>query len=72
MIENHRNLKRELPGENANEIKIKRDKKFQFKHPFCMMVVGPSQSGKTVWINDLVTNMKDRIQPIPKHVVLCY
>ena len=27
---------------------------FQFKHPFCMMVAGPSRSGKTHWVANLL------------------
>ncbi len=41
-----------------------------WKHPFTCMVVGPSQSGKTVFVKELLaTNI---IQPPPEKIYWCY
>ena len=45
---------------------------FKFKHPFCMMVAGPSRSGKTQWVAKLLQERQKRIYPIPGRIVYCY
>ena len=46
---------------------------FKFKHPFCMMVAGPSRSGKTHWVMNLLKAKSVRIDPLPSDpVVYCY
>ena len=45
---------------------------FIFKHPFSMIVSGPSRSGKTYWVINLLLNAADRIQPSPNRIVYCY
>ena len=37
-------------------------KSFKFKHPCCMMVSGPSQSGKTTWTVRLLERRNERFQ----------
>jgi hypothetical protein len=39
-------------------------------HPFTMMVCGPTGSGKTVWLQKLLTS--DGIQPPVRRIVWCY
>ena len=36
-------------------------REFKFKHPFCMMVCGPSRSGKTKWVAKLLKNRYEMI-----------
>ena len=45
---------------------------FKFKHPFCMMVTGPSRSGKTQWVLRLLQQRRERINPPVDAVVFCY
>jgi hypothetical protein len=45
---------------------------YQFKHPFCMMVAGPSRSGKTFWVTKLLMTKDKRIHPTPDRIVYCY
>jgi len=45
---------------------------FVFAHPFSMIVAGPSRSGKTYWVINLLLNAKKRIKPIPSKIVYCY
>ena len=45
---------------------------FKFKHPFCMMVTGPSRSGKTQWVLRLLQQRRERIHPPVDGVVFCY
>ena len=44
----------------------------QFEHPFCMMVAGPSRSGKTYWVAKLLMTKDKRIHPTPDRIVYCY
>ena len=41
-----------------------------FQHPFCMMVTGPSQSGKTEWTRKLL--FSPLIQPLPERILWCF
>ena len=45
---------------------------FKFKHRFCMMVAGPSRSGKTQWVVRLLKERRERIEPPVDGVVFCY
>ena len=45
---------------------------FVFGHPFSMIVAGPSRSGKTYWVINLLLNAKERIKPTPTKIVYCY
>ena len=47
-------------------------KPYQFKHPFSMMVAGPSRSGKTYWVAKLLMTKDKRIHPTPDRIVYCY
>ena len=46
--------------------------KLEFEHPFSMIVAGPSRSGKTHWVIDLLVNMETRIVPTPASITYCY
>lgn len=48
------------------------DTDLKFQHPFCMMVAGPSQCGKTRFIMDLLKHRLELIEPAPTRVVYCY
>ncbi len=43
-----------------------------FKRPFCMMVAGPSQCGKTWFVKELLEFDEMRILPKPKRIIYCY
>ena len=36
-----------------------------FNHPFVMTITGPTQCGKTMWINKLIENIDVMIVPTP-------
>ena len=42
---------------------------FVFKHPFTMMVAGPTSCGKTTWIKTLLENANTMIVPPPQKIV---
>ena len=44
----------------------------RFKHPFTCIVAGPSQSGKTEWVKQLIIKMENMIVPPPSKVVWHY
>ena len=41
-----------------------------FKHPFSMIVSGPSASGKSVWTRNLL--ISTQIQPSPERIIWCF
>ena len=43
-----------------------------FKHPFTMIVAGPTRSGKTTWVAKLIQNRLRQIKPTPSRVLWCY
>ena len=45
---------------------------FRFKHPFCMLVAGPLQSGKTSWTVNLLKERHNRFQPSVDAILFCY
>ena len=44
----------------------------RFLHPFCMIVAGPSQCGKTNFVVDLLVNVKEKINPPVLKILYCY
>ena len=45
---------------------------FKFKHPFCMMVCGPSRSGKTHWVARLLKKRHQMIDTSVDSILYCY
>lgn len=43
-----------------------------FKHPFTMVVCGPTQSGKTGFVLKLIDNCSTVIQPAPVKILYCF
>ena len=43
----------------------RRNRPYQFKHPFSMMVAGPSRSGKTYWVARLLMRKINVFTPLP-------
>lgn len=46
--------------------------KFQFVHPFTMIVAGPTMSGKSTWIKNLLLFNKQLIIPAPERILWIY
>jgi hypothetical protein len=45
---------------------------FKFKHPFTCLVSGPTQSGKTYFVEKIITNIDKIIEPVPTKIIWCY
>ena len=45
---------------------------FTFKHPFSMTIAGPSCSGKTTWIKQVLKSSDKYIEPTPQNIVWFY
>ncbi len=45
---------------------------FQFRHPFTCIVAGPSQSGKTTWLVQLLRYRNQLFDKPPERIVYCY
>ena len=43
-----------------------------FQHPFMLTLCGPSQSGKTYWIYNLINHIDCMIKPVPLKIVYLY
>ena len=46
--------------------------RFHFIHPFTCMVAGMTGSGKTVWVQTLLQQAQNVIDPPPERIVWCY
>ena len=67
------NLQRHMRNKhNSLEImdQMTSSKTMTFKHPFSMVVSGPSGSGKSVWTKKLL--LSSLIQPSPERIIWCY
>jgi hypothetical protein len=42
------------------------------QHPLSMLVCGPTSSGKSYWMNKLLTHAKTMINPPPERMTWCY
>lgn len=47
-------------------------KMFWFKHPFTCVVAGPTQSGKTVFVAELLRNIDILVKPTPTQIIWCH
>ena len=47
-------------------------KDIKFQHPFCMTFAGPTQSGKTFFIYNLLKNWDLYIDNVPEKILYCY
>ena len=47
-------------------------KTFQFKHPFTMIVAGPTSCGKTTWLTSLLQKSQTAIAPPPRKIFWFY
>lgn len=43
-----------------------------FNHPFTCLIAGPTQSGKTFFIQKVLENSNILIKPQPDHIIYCY
>ena len=48
------------------------DSDVMFKHPFCMTVAGPSKSGKTFFVSNILRNINNLIHPLPFKILYSY
>ena len=46
--------------------------RFQFVYPFTCMVAGMTGSGKTVWVQSLLQQAQNVIEPPPERIIWCY
>ena len=46
--------------------------KVVLQHPFTLMTIGPTFSGKSCWMNKLLTRTKTMINPPPERIIWCY
>ena len=44
----------------------------QLKHPFTCLVAGPTGSGKTTFVKELLQKSKEVMDPVPQRIVWCY
>ena len=44
----------------------------RWKHPFTALIAGPTGSGKTVFVNKLLTHLSDMVDPVPEEIIWCY
>ena len=42
------------------------------QHPFTLMTIGPTFSGKSCWMNRLLIHAKTMINPPPERIIWCY
>ena len=57
---------------NAMHYPTEKCQRFQFEHPFTCMVAGMTGSGKTVWVQSLLTQAYRMINLPPEKIVWCY
>ena len=48
------------------------DNNFVFKHPFTAVVAGPTMSGKSTWVKQLLDNAMTMISPPPARIIWLY
>jgi ABC-type glutathione transport system ATPase component len=44
----------------------------RWKHPFTAFIVGPTGSGKTVFVHKVLAHLPDMIDPTPEEIIWCY
>lgn len=44
----------------------------RWKHPFTCVIAGPTGSGKTVWVANFLSQLRNVMTPIPDEIVWCY
>ena len=75
-MKRHINNRHSNPGHftpfNAMHYPAERCQRFQFEHPFTCMVAGMTGSGKTVWVQSLLTQAYRIINLPPEKIVWCY
>ena len=64
----HKRTKHATPY-SKNNTTLSHDE-FKFQHPFTMIVAGPTMSGKSTWMKQLL--LSDRITPPPKRIIWLY
>ena len=75
-MKRHIKNKHSTPGHftpfNAMHYSTEKCQRFQFEHPFTCMVAGMTGSGKTVWVQSLLTQAYRMINLPPEKIVWCY
>ena len=75
-MKRHINNRHSNPGHftpfNAMHYSAERCQQFQFEHPFTCMVAGMTGSGKTVWVQLLLTQAYRMINLPLEKIVWCY
>ena len=60
------------PPSNIVEISDSSKESFAFQHPFTMIVAGPTMSGKSTWIKELLLHNTALISPPPNRIIWIY
>ena len=74
-MQRHRSSKHNNPGFTPLGGMVNSQEKcqrFQFIHPFTCMVAGMTGSGKTAWVQTLLQQAQNVIDPPPERIVWCY
>ena len=75
-MQRHINNRQSNPGHftpfNAMHYSTAKCQRFQFEHPFTCMGAGMTGSGKTVWVQSLLTQAYRMINLPPEKIVWCY
>ena len=71
-IENRHSSRDHFTPFNAMSYSTEKCQRFQFEHPFTCMVAGMTGSGKTVWVQSLLTQANRMINLPPERIVWCY
>ena len=58
--------------QQSHQALVPKAQSFKFKHPFCMLVAGPSHSGKTSWTVKLLAERRECFQPPVDTILYCY
>ena len=62
-------------SENCNgqfNLEVRPGKSFAFRHPFRMLIAGPTCCGKTTWMKNLLHQDETMILPAPRKTVWFY
>ena len=69
---NHFEEQNAYQKDGASNVKAEDNKIFHFRHPFTMLIAGPTSCGKTTWIKALLEQSQSMIVPPPRKIFWFY